>query len=69
MIILYSTHCPKCKALEILLTKKNIPFEVVDDKDEVVRVGEEHQILTAPILRSGDDFFDFSNAVKFINGK
>lgn len=67
MIVLYSTHCPKCKALEILLGKKNIPYEVIDNQEEVVKVGQAQRILTAPILRVDDEFFDFSKAVKFIN--
>jgi len=66
-IILYSTHCPKCKTVELLLAKKNLEFFMVDDTEKVVKVGQEHGILGAPILQVGDEFFDFSKAVQYLN--
>jgi glutaredoxin len=66
-ITLYSTRCPKCKAVEILLAKKDICYTLIEDTEKVVKVGEEHGIISAPILRVGDEFLDFSKAVKYIN--
>lgn len=66
-IILYSTHCPKCKTVELLLAKKNPEFTMVDDIETVVEVGKAHGIMGAPILQVGDEFFDFSKAVQFLN--
>ena len=66
-IVLYSTCCPKCKAVEILLAKKNVNYILVEDTDKVVKIGEAHDIKSAPILQVGDDFLDFSKAVKYIN--
>lgn len=66
-ITLYSTRCPKCKAIEILLHKKNIDFTLIEDPDRVVQVGEANGIISAPILKVGDEFLDFSKAVKYIN--
>jgi len=67
MITLYSTHCPKCKIIEMKLAQKKVEFEMVDDPDTVVEVGRANHILSAPILKADDKFFDFQGAVKFIN--
>ena len=66
-ITLYSTRCPKCKAVEILLHKKDVDFTLIEDSEKVVQVGEEHGIISAPILKVGNEFLDFSKAVKYIN--
>ena len=66
-IVLYSTHCPKCKTVELLLAKKNLEFAMVDDTEAVVEVGKAHGIMGAPILQVGDEFFDFSKAVQYLN--
>ena len=44
----YTIHCPKCKVLQMLMDKKNIDFEVIDDKDVVMSVAEENNIKSAP---------------------
>lgn len=67
MITLYSTHCPKCKIIEMKLAQKKVDFEMVDDTDAVVEVGRANHILSAPILKVDEKFYDFSGAVKFIN--
>ena len=66
-IILYSTRCPKCKAIEILLARKEVSYRLIEDTDKVVKVGEAHGIISAPILQVDDEFLDFSKAVKYIN--
>lgn len=66
-IILYTVNCPKCKVLELKLKQKKIAFEVVDDTDEVVEAGKEHNISSAPFLQVNTDFLDFSKAIKYIN--
>ena len=67
MITLYSTHCPRCRIIEMKLAQKKIDFKMIDDQDTLVEVGKEHHIMSAPILQVGDEFMDFNSAVKFIN--
>ena len=67
MIKLYSTHCPKCKVVEMKLAQKKIDYKMIDNQEEVVAVGKEHHIMSAPILQVGDEFLDFAAAVKYIN--
>lgn len=66
-IILYSLHCPKCKVLELKLQKAGIEFTIIDNEDTVVEVGKANHILDVPILQVGDNFYNFTNAVKYIN--
>lgn len=66
-IILYSTNCPKCKVLEMKLKMKKINFSTVTELSEVIQVGENHNIASAPILQVDDNFYDFKTANTFIN--
>ncbi len=47
-VVFYTIHCPKCKILQMLMDKKNINFEVIDNKDTVMLVAAEHNIQSAP---------------------
>jgi len=66
MIKFYTIDCPKCKVLEIKLTKANLPYEVERDKAKVLEVGREHNVLSAPILQVDDKFLNFSDAIKYL---
>lgn len=48
VITFYTIHCPKCKVLQMLMDKKNINFEVIDDKDVVMSMAEKNNIKSAP---------------------
>lgn len=63
---LYTTHCPNCQAIESMLKKKNLEFDIVDDKDEIVEVGRANKILSAPILEVDGKFYKFADALKVI---
>ena len=66
-VTLFSTHCPKCRVLELKLKQKNIPFDVIDDVNTVIKVGQDKGILSAPILKIEDRYLDFQNALAEIN--
>ena len=67
MITLYTTHCPRCRIIEMKLAQKKIDFTMVDDEDKVIAAGKERGILSAPILEADGKFYNFNDAVKFIN--
>lgn len=64
-IVLYSTHCPKCRVLEMKLKKKNINYEECNDLDEMLKLG----ISSAPYLKVGEELYPFSEAVKWVNNQ
>ena len=69
MIKLYTIHCQACEILQKKLVSKNIEFEVIDDRDEVVKVGIEHCISNAPMLDVDGNVMDYISAVKWVNNQ
>lgn len=63
MVILYSTHCPRCNVLKEKLEDKDIEFTEVNDVDEMLKLN----IMSAPMLKVNDDLLDFKRANDWIN--
>ena len=61
-VILWSTHCPRCKVLEVKLKQKNIVYEENNDVDQMKAKG----FLEAPKLEVDGTVMDFKEAVKWI---
>ena len=38
-IVLYTTHCPKCKVLEQKLKDKKVEYCICEDIDKMARLG------------------------------
>lgn len=64
-IIFYSTHCPKCAALEMLLKKNNIDYVEKNDVQEMISLG----LTSAPALKIGEQVLDFVQAMKWVRGQ
>lgn len=45
-IILYSTHCPQCRGVESLLSRKNIPYTICSDLEEMKKL----ELKQVPVL-------------------
>lgn len=66
MIKLVTTHCPKCKVIEKKLFLKGIPFETIDDMNEITKFG----LSTAPLLvLDNGEVLDFVQANKYLNSQ
>lgn len=63
MIILYTTHCPKCRVIETKLIKKGIPFETNENTEEMISLG----FKFAPVLCIDGQYLDFAQANNWIN--
>lgn len=65
MVILYTTHCPRCNVLEKKLLQKGIEFEAKTDfnKEEMVKRG----FASAPLLEVDGKIMAFSEANEWIN--
>lgn len=61
-ITLYSTHCPKCKVLEMKLKQKNINYEEIND----VEVMKAKGFMSAPKLEVDGTIYEFKDAVDWI---
>ena len=62
-VILYSTGCPKCKVLKAKLDNTWIKYEIVDDVDEMLRLG----ISTVPCLGVDGKIMNFKESMKWID--
>ena len=61
-IILYTTHCPKCKVLQKKLNQNNISYIINQDIDKMLQLG----ILSAPALEIDNIILDFGQAIKWL---
>ena len=61
-IILWSTHCPRCKVLETKLKQKGINYEENNNVEEMTAKG----FKEAPKLEVDDVVMDFKQAVDWI---
>lgn len=60
---LYTTHCPKCKVLEMKLAKKNIEYIEHDNIDEMISLG----FKETPILIVDGHVYTSIEAIKWVN--
>lgn len=65
MIILYTTHCPKCKVLESKLNKKNIKYNICEDINIIQNKG----ITALPALEINNEILTFKDAVNWVNNQ
>lgn len=65
MVILYTTHCPKCKILEKKMADKNISYVECTDIDEMAK----KDILSVPVLEVDGNMMDFVTANAWVNGR
>ena len=62
-IILYSTGCPACMAVENMLRNKSIPYTKTDDVDKLIEQG----FTRVPVLQNGEEYIgDIEKILSFI---
>lgn len=66
-VILYTSHCPKCKVLELKLQKKKIEYKEVDIKPDNIEELLSQGIRSAPCLKVDGELMEFSKALQYIN--
>lgn len=62
-IVLYTTHCPKCRVLETKLKAKNISYIEITDVEKMLELG----LKSAPHLKANGKMMDFVEANAYIN--
>lgn len=48
VIDFYTIHCPACKGIQKMMDIKKIPYQIIDNKDEVIKKADELKIKSAP---------------------
>lgn len=64
-VVLYTTHCPKCKVLSAKLKQKDIHYEENTD----VELMQEKGFFTVPKLEVDGVVYDFKEAVEWIGAQ
>ena len=62
MVILYTTHCPKCTVLEKKLKMTNISYITNDNVSEMLSLG----LTETPILKVDNKYMNFKEAITWI---
>lgn len=62
-VILYTTHCPKCKVLTAKLKAKGVDYEEITDVD----VMRDKGFMSAPMLEVDGKIMTFVEAIKWVN--
>lgn len=63
MIVLYTTHCPKCRVLESKLDNKNIEYNICED----INIIQNKDITALPALEINNEILNFKDAVNWVN--
>lgn len=63
-VILYTTHCPRCKVLADKLSEKHITYEEFTDKQKMLEMGMDMM----PVLQIGNAQYGFKEAMKVVGG-
>lgn len=66
-IIVYGTPtCSQCKMFKEKLKENDIDFNSSDDLETLLDLSEKTRIMSAPIVKIEDEFFDIMGAFKKI---
>lgn len=60
-VILYTTHCPMCKALRMKLDKNGIKYDICEDVEIMMQKGFKH----APVLEVDGNPLTTKEAMKW----
>ena len=63
MIIMYSTHCPKCLILEKKLNEAGIDYRVCENQEIMKKKGFDFM----PVLEVDEKVMNYAEAVKWVN--
>ena len=63
--VLYSTGCPNCKALKLMLKKAGIEYAENNSIDEMTELG----FKQIPVLCVNGEYLKFNDAKKWIENK
>lgn len=67
-ITVYSIpNCNVCKMIKQKLENGNYTFDYIEDIDKTIRLGSENSILSAPVIKIDDKFYNAQQFAKELN--
>lgn len=67
MIEFYTSHCPKCKVLKMLMDKKKIEYFEIDNEEIYVPLADGNGIMSMPFARIDGFIYTTQELQKYIN--
>lgn len=68
MIRVYAKeNCVKCKTLKGILEGKQLAFEYVEDKKQLMMVASKARIMSAPVVEYGEKAYSMDDFLKVIS--
>lgn len=64
-VIVYSTGCPQCEALEQMLDSRQIKYTVCSDREKMLSMGLTH----VPVLEANGTLMNFKEAITWIGAR
>ena len=65
-IVFYTIHCPMCRKSQKMMDAKNISYQVIDNRKDVLQKAEELNFTDAPFAAVNDQWYDNKNLKKWI---
>lgn len=64
-VVVYSTGCPQCEALEQMLDSHQIKYKVCSDREKMLSMGLTH----VPVLEAEGTLMNFKEALVWIGAR
>ena len=65
-VIFYTIHCPMCKSIQKTMDKKNISYQMIDTRDEVLKKAEELNLDNAPFAIINNKCYNNTNLKNWV---
>lgn len=62
-VVLFSNNCPRCNTLKHKLDSADVDYSVLNNFDEIMERG----FQAAPVLKVDDEYYDFGEAINWVN--
>lgn len=66
MIKFYTSHCTNCKVLKMLMDKKGIEYEEIDNESIYMPIAEKYNIMSMPFAEIDDSIYTTKGLQKYI---
>ncbi len=66
VIDFYTIHCPMCIGIQKMMDIKKIPYQIIDDKDEVLKKADELKIKGAPFAIIDGEIYTDAKLKKWV---
>lgn len=66
MIKFYSTGCPQCNQIKMMMDSKEIEYEYITDIEIIMEVADKYNIMSAPFAEVFDEIMTTPKLTKYI---